>query len=110
MIPSGVANSVVGKNTLRTSKLGSDLHADFDRIETTFLPTTQDLNPFFTVNAWKRTTNLITDVRCRSFVALRLLSCVAPSRDDLHSRQTTTMHACYFYTQGLEIKHKLIKP
>ena len=49
-----VANSIVGKNTLRTSKLGSDLHADFDRIETTFLPTTQDLNPFFTVNAWEK--------------------------------------------------------
>jgi hypothetical protein len=28
--------SVVGKNTLRTSKLGSDLHADFDRKEMTF--------------------------------------------------------------------------
>jgi hypothetical protein len=27
---------VVGKNTLRTSKLGSDLHADFDRKEITF--------------------------------------------------------------------------
>jgi hypothetical protein len=33
----------VGKNTLWTSKIGSDLHAYFDRIETTFLPTTQDL-------------------------------------------------------------------
>jgi hypothetical protein len=29
-------NRVVGKNTLRTSKLGSDLHADFDRKEITF--------------------------------------------------------------------------
>jgi hypothetical protein len=28
--------SVVGKNTLWTSKLGSDLHADFDRKEMTF--------------------------------------------------------------------------
>jgi hypothetical protein len=65
-----VTNSVVGKNTLWTSKLGSDLHVDFDQIETTFLPTTQDLNPFFIVNAWKRTTNLITDVRCRSSVVL----------------------------------------
>ena len=27
---------VVGKNTLRTSKLGSDLHADFDCKEITF--------------------------------------------------------------------------
>jgi hypothetical protein len=27
---------VVGKNTLRTSKLGSDLHADFDRKDITF--------------------------------------------------------------------------
>jgi hypothetical protein len=32
-----IQNSVVvGKNTLRTSKLGSDLHADFDRKEITF--------------------------------------------------------------------------
>jgi hypothetical protein len=28
--------TLVGKNTLRTSKLGSDLHADFDRKEITF--------------------------------------------------------------------------
>jgi len=28
--------SVVGKNTLRTRKLGLDLHADFDRKEMTF--------------------------------------------------------------------------
>jgi hypothetical protein len=28
--------SVVGKNTLRTSKLGSELHADFDHKEITF--------------------------------------------------------------------------
>jgi hypothetical protein len=96
-----VTNFVVGKNTLRTSKLGSDLHADFDRKEITFLPTTQNLNPSFTVHAWKRTTNLITDVRCRSSISLRLLACAAPSTDDLHSRQTTTMHACYFSTQGL---------
>jgi hypothetical protein len=62
--------SVVGKNTLWTSKLGSDLDANFDRIETTFLPTTQYLNPFFTVNAWKRTTNLTIGVRCRSSITL----------------------------------------
>jgi hypothetical protein len=57
-----VANSVVGKNTLRTSKLGSDLHADFDHTEITFYPTTQNLNPSFTIHAWKGTTNLVTSV------------------------------------------------
>jgi hypothetical protein len=31
-----ISIDVVGKNTLRTSKLGSDLHADFDRKEITF--------------------------------------------------------------------------
>jgi hypothetical protein len=61
---------VVGKNTLRTSKLGSDLHADFDRKEITFLPTTQNLNPSFTVHAWKMTTNLVTGIQCRSSIAL----------------------------------------
>jgi hypothetical protein len=65
--------SVVGKNTLQTSKLGSDFACIFDRIETTFLPTSQDLNPFFSVNAWKRTTYLITGVRCRSSVVLDYL-------------------------------------
>jgi hypothetical protein len=34
----------------------------------------------------------------------------APSKVDLHSRRETTMHAYYLYTNGLEIKHKLIKP
>jgi hypothetical protein len=28
--------TIVGKYTLRTSKLGSDLHADYDRKEITF--------------------------------------------------------------------------
>jgi hypothetical protein len=88
---------VVGKNTLRTSKLGSDLHEDFDRKEITFYPTTQNLNPSFVIHAWKETTNLVTDVWCRSFVVLCPLACAAPSKDNLQSRQTT-MHACYFST------------
>jgi hypothetical protein len=41
---------------------------------------------------------------------LDYLFATAPSKYVLHSRQTMTMHACYFFTQGLEIKHKLIKP
>ena len=36
IFPSMVTNSVVGKNTLRTSKLGLDLHANFNRKEMTF--------------------------------------------------------------------------
>jgi hypothetical protein len=89
-----VANSVVGKNTLRTSKLGSDLHADFDRIETTFLPTTQDLNPFFTVNARKRTTYLITGVRCRSSIVLDyFLALLLPQMTCTQDKQQLCMHA-----------------
>jgi hypothetical protein len=36
IFPGMVANSIVGKNTLRTSKLGSDLHADIDCKEMNF--------------------------------------------------------------------------
>jgi hypothetical protein len=85
---------LIFKNTLRTSKLGSGFACRFDRIETTFLPTSQDLNPFFSVNAWKRATCLITGVRCRSSIVLDyLFALLLPKMTCTQEKQQLCMHA-----------------
>jgi hypothetical protein len=88
---------LLGNNTLQTSKLGLDFHADHDLKEITFHLPPQNLEPFFTYNHGK---NLLTfllmfgvDPPLRFF---RLLALLLP-KTILQSRQNT-MHACYFST------------
>jgi hypothetical protein len=88
---------LLGNNTLRTSKLGLDLHADHDFKEITFNLSPQNSNPFFT---YKHGKDLLTFLLMfgvdppLSFV--RLLALLLP-KTILQSRQNTT-HACYFST------------
>lgn len=96
---------LLGNNTLWTSKLGLDLHADHDLKEITFNLSPQNSNPFFTHKHGK---NLLTfllmfgvDPPLR-FV--HLLALLLP-KTILQSRQNST-HGWYFSTRGLEIKHK----
>jgi hypothetical protein len=88
---------LLGNNTLQTSKLGLDLHADHDLKEITFNLSPQNSNPFFLIQAWKGPTNLFTDVWCRSFVALCPLAYAAPSKDNPAIK--TKHYACmlFFY-------------
>ena len=97
---------MLGNNTLRTNKLGLNLYVDHDLKENTFNLSPQYSNPFFHTQAWKRPTNLFistfdVDPPLRFIHLLSLLL----SKTILQSRQNT-MHACYFSTRGLEIKHK----
>ena len=46
-----------------------------------------------------RSRHLMSILRCTW-----LLFCNTPSKDDLHARQATTMHAYYLYTNRLEIQ------
>ena len=95
-----------GNNTLWTSKLGLGLHADHDLKEITFnLSPQNSKTPFFTHKHGKDLLTFLlmfgVDPPLR-FV--RLLTLLLP-KTILQSRQNT-MHACYFSTWGLEIKHK----
>jgi hypothetical protein len=88
---------LLGNNTLRTSKLGLGLHADHDPKEITFNLSPQNSNPIFHIQAWKRPTNLFTDVWCRSSDVLCPFACAAPSKNNPAIK--TKHYACmlFFY-------------
>jgi hypothetical protein len=87
---------LLGNNTLRTSKLGLNLHVDHDPKEITFNLSPQNSKPLFHIQAWKRPTNLFTEVWYRSSIALlSVFLCCSFQRQSCNQDKTLRMHAIF---------------
>jgi hypothetical protein len=73
---------LLGNNTLRTSKLGLDLHADHDLKEITFNLSPQNSNPFFTHKHGKDLLTFLLTFDVDPPLHFCPLACAAPSKDN----------------------------